>query len=82
MLLENKTAKNPIAEEDVVINLSKKLRGSLETYPKGHEQFLKIEQELEILKGYMPKELSEDEVKDIICGTRFSNAVFRQRLCT
>lgn len=66
MFIENKTSKAPIPEMDVVIKYVKKLKESLETFPEGNALRLKTEKEIEILKAYMPKELSEDEVKNFI----------------
>ena len=66
MLIENKTSKNPVPEMDVVIRHVKKLKESLESFPEGNPVRLKTEREIEILKAYMPKELSEDEVKQFI----------------
>ncbi len=66
LFIENKTSKSPIAEMDVLINCVKKLKGSLENFPEGHEIKLKTEREIEILSHYMPKQLTSDEVKNII----------------
>lgn len=66
LFIENKTSKAPIAEMDVLINCVKKLKGSLENFPEGHNLRIKTEQEIEILSHYMPKQLSADEVKAII----------------
>lgn len=66
MLIENKTAKAPIQEMDVLINCVKKLKGSLETFPEGHDIRTKTEKEIEILSVYMPKQLSTEEVTNII----------------
>lgn len=66
MLIENKTSKTPIAEMDILIKNVKKLKDSLENFPEGNAIRLKTEKEIEILKAYMPKELSEDEVKAFI----------------
>ncbi len=66
LFIENKTSKAPIAEMDVLINCVKKLKGSLENFPEGHDLRIKTEQEIEFLSHYMPKQLSADEVKAII----------------
>lgn len=65
-LLENKTSKKPIAEPDVVIQYCKKLKDSQELYPVDSEQRKKIDVELAHLAEYMPKQLSEDQVKQMI----------------
>ena len=46
-LIENKTSGKPIAEVDVAISYSKKLKDSLELYPKESEQGAKIIREIE-----------------------------------
>ena len=51
---------------DVLINCVKKLKGSLDSFPEGHDIRLKTIKEIEILSHYMPKQLSQDEVKNII----------------
>jgi len=66
LFIENKTSKSPIAEMDVLINCVKKLKGSLENFPDGHDIKLKTEKEIEILSQYMPKQLTTEEVKNII----------------
>ena len=66
MLIENKTSKNPTSEIDVAVKYVKKLKDSLENFPEGNPIRAKTEKEIEILKAYLPKELSTDEVKNII----------------
>lgn len=66
MMIENKTSKNPIGEMDVLINCVKKLKGSLDSFPEGHEIRTKTEKEIEILSVYMPAELSEEVVVAMI----------------
>lgn len=66
LMIENKTSKAPVSEMDVVINCVKKLKGSLDAFPAGHDLRTKTEREIEILTVYMPKQLSETEVSDII----------------
>lgn len=65
-LIENKTSKKPIAEQDVVIAYFKKTKDSLSAFPDGHEQKKKIEVELSFLEVYMPEQLDEAKVRDII----------------
>ena len=78
MLIENKTSKSPIAEADVAIRYVKKLKDSLVNFPEGNPIRAKTEKEIEILKSYVPKELSSDEVqgfiKEIIAKTPGANA--------
>ncbi len=66
LMIENKTSKAPISELDVVINCVKKLKGSLDAFPEGHAIRVKTEKEIEILSLYMPKQLTETEVKEIV----------------
>ena len=65
-LLENKTAKNPKPELDVVISHCKKLKDSIDAFPAGSEKRDEISKELSHLEPYMPKAMSEQEVKDLI----------------
>jgi uncharacterized protein YqeY len=66
MLIENKTSKAPIAEMDVLVRHVKKLKDSLESFPEGNAIRLKTVKEIEALQIYMPKQITEDEVKTII----------------
>lgn len=66
MLIENKTSKAPQAEMDVLIKHVKKLRDSLENFPPENEIRKKTEKEIITLAEYMPKQLSEAEVKNFI----------------
>lgn len=66
MLIENKTSKAPIGEMDVLIKHVKKLKDSLENFPEGNELRIKTEKEIAALSDYLPKQLSEDEVKAMI----------------
>lgn len=66
MLIENKTSKAPIAEMDVLIKHVKKLKDSLENFPPENEIRKKTEVEISILAEYLPKQLSEEEVKTMI----------------
>ena len=66
ILMENKTAKKPIPELDVLAKHQKKLNEALEMYPDGSEQKLKTEIEIKVLADYLPKALTEDEVKNLI----------------
>jgi len=65
-LIENKTSRNPVEEMDVAIQTVKKLKGALENFPEGHEIKVKTDKEITILQAYLPKELSEAEVKAMI----------------
>lgn len=78
MLIENKTSKSPIAELDVVIKHVKKLKDSIESFPAGHEQIGKIQKEIAALASYLPKELTQDEVKAMIADIIKSNPAANQ----
>lgn len=65
-LLENKTAKKPRAELDVIISHCKKLKDSIDAFPEGSDKRDEISKELSHLKPYMPKSMSEQEVKNLI----------------
>jgi uncharacterized protein YqeY len=66
MLIENKTAKAPKDELEVVIALVKKLKDSLLTYPEGHELRIKMEKEITFVSAYGPSSISEEDVKKLI----------------
>lgn len=67
-LLENKTAKEPTAEMDVVVRYYKQLNDSLAMYPAASEQAEKLVKEMSIVAEYMPQALSEAEVKTLIAA--------------
>lgn len=73
MLIENKTAKAPIGEMDVLIKHVKKLKDSLENFPPENEIRKKTEKEIIVLSEYLPKQLGEDEVKGMIKDIISSN---------
>lgn len=66
LFIENDTSKKPINEMDIVIGHVKKLKDSLEMYPKESEQYENLLAEIDVLNEYMPKQMSEDEVKNLI----------------
>jgi uncharacterized protein YqeY len=65
-LIENKTAERPIAELDVAINYTKKLKDALIHYPDGTEQKEKILREIDYMRAYLPEELDEARVRELI----------------
>lgn len=65
-LLENKTAKAPREEQDVVISHCKKLADSLATFPEGHAQREALQAELQALEAYMPQSMDEAAVQTLI----------------
>lgn len=66
MLIENKTSKSPAPEIDVAVKYVKRLKDSLVNFPEGSALRIKTEKEIEVLKDYLPKELSDAEVKNFI----------------
>lgn len=65
-LLENKTAAKPKSEFDVVVAHCKKIKDSIETFPANDPNREKLQHEVDFLKVYLPQELSENEVRNII----------------
>lgn len=57
--------------QDVIMGEAKKRRESIEAFLKGNRQDLveKETKELEVLKAYLPEQLSEDEVRSIVKET-------------
>ncbi len=66
ILMENKTAKKPIAELDVVVKHHKRLKDSLESFPEGHRMREQTLKEMEFISVYLPKPLTEGEVQELI----------------
>jgi len=74
LLIENSTSKKPQPELEVVAGHAKKLKSSLEHYPEGGERSLRIHDEITILGEFLPKALSEEEVKAMIKAIIDENA--------
>jgi uncharacterized protein len=66
MLLENKTSKNPKSELDIAIAHKNKLSESLTHFPKDNPIYQKTLKEIEFISVYLPKALSEEEVRAMI----------------
>ena len=64
--IENKTATKVLPEQDVLVSYYKKLKDSLSSFPEGHALRLSTEKELKFLDPYMPAQMAETEVRDII----------------
>jgi len=62
MLLENKTSKKPIDEQEVVIKYHKKLNDALEMYQGKDDKIEEIQSEIAVVKEFMPKQLEEADV--------------------
>lgn len=72
LFIENDTSKNPIDEQDIVIAHAKKTKDSLDLYPTGSTQRDEIEAELKVMSEFLPSQLSEEEVKDMITKIKSS----------
>ncbi|OVE82527.1 hypothetical protein BVY03_00650 [bacterium K02(2017)] len=70
MLMENKTAKSPRPELDVVITHHKKLKESVSLYPEDSEQRNNLTYEISVIEEFMPKSLEEADVVAIIQGIK------------
>lgn len=66
MLMENATSKSPTSELDVIVKHQKKLKDGLENYPADHPMVEQVKNELEFVSVYLPKPLSEEDVKAMI----------------
>jgi len=66
MLLENKTSKKPIDEQEVVIKYHKKLNDSLEIYQGKDDKIEEIQSEITVVKEFMPEQLEEADVVNLI----------------
>lgn len=66
MLTENATSKKPVAEMEVVIKHHKKLKDAIDMYPDGHEMKLQAQDEIKVVEEYLPKQMTEDEVYNLI----------------
>lgn len=77
LFIENDTSTKKQDEQDIVISYTKKVKDSLEMYPKDSEQYKEITAEIEVLSEFMPKPLSEEDVlkiiDDIISGQENAN---------
>jgi len=64
--IKNNTAAKPVDELTVVVSHAKRLQDSLELYQKGTEAYAKIEAELLVIKAYLPAQLDEAQVLQMI----------------
>ena len=68
-LLNNKNEPKPRPEEEIIAGFYKKIAKNLEIpdiQAKSPEFYEKTQKELEIIKEFMPKSLTEEELKSII----------------
>lgn len=71
MQLEELNVKHPLNDEEMITIISREIkmrRESIKEFEKGNRSDLveKTEQEIKILEKYMPEQLSEEEVNNII----------------
>jgi uncharacterized protein YqeY len=66
MFIENRTSGSPKPEMDILIAHTKKMRDSLAAFPEGNEQRVKGEVEVAILTEYLPAQLSEEKVREMV----------------
>lgn len=66
MLMENQTSTKPVEPMDVVIRHHKKLTDSLVNFPEDNPMFAKTKDEIAIIAEFLPKQMTEDEVKQLI----------------
>lgn len=64
--IKNNTAVKPTDELSITIAHNKRLQDSLEMYQAGTQAYDKIVQEMEVLKTYLPSQMTEAEVVSII----------------
>jgi len=64
--IKNNTATKPTDELSITVAHAKRLQDSLELYQAGTEAHTKIQDELAIIKVYLPKEMDEAEVVALI----------------
>lgn len=64
--IKNNTATKPTDELSVTVSHAKKIQDSLEMYQAGTEAHDKLVKELEVVKAYLPKEMEESEVIELI----------------
>jgi uncharacterized protein YqeY len=66
LFIENDTSNKPIEESDIVIAHAKKIKDSLSLFPEGSDHYLAALRECEILKEFLPQQLTENDVEAII----------------
>jgi uncharacterized protein YqeY len=66
LFIENDTSKKPQSEIDIVISYTKKVKDSISMYPEGSEQRSDLEAEVSVLSEFLPKQLSAEEVQELI----------------
>lgn len=66
LLTDNSKEKKPLPEINVINGHKKKMVKSLEMYKDYPEKIQEIKDEIEVIDRYLPEELSEEKIKEII----------------
>lgn len=66
LFIENDTSGKPKPEIDIIIAYAKKVKDSADLYPDDSEQKKEILAEYKVLEEFLPKQLSKEEVQDLI----------------
>jgi uncharacterized protein YqeY len=66
LFIQNNTSTKPTDDLSVIVAHVKKLQDSTEMYAAGTEARIKLDNEIAVLKTYLPAEMSEAEVVEII----------------
>jgi len=66
LFIQNNTSTKPTDDLSVIVAHVKKLQDSTEMYAAGTEARIKLDNEIAVLKTYLPAEMSEAEVVAII----------------
>lgn len=66
LFIENDTSGKPKPELDIVISYAKKIKDSLTMYPADSQQVIDLKAEVKVLEEFLPAQMNEAEVKDII----------------
>lgn len=75
LLLENAKSVKPREQLDVLLSYKKTLEKSLETYSSHPEEQKKINYDISVLSEYLPKQMTEEEVKTAILEIKNSKNI-------
>jgi uncharacterized protein YqeY len=73
-LIENNTSSKPKPEAEVAIAHVKKLKDSLESFPKGSPEIDKINAEINCLSAYLPQPMSKEQLEKLVRDFLSNNA--------
>jgi uncharacterized protein YqeY len=74
LFIQNNTSTKPTDDMSIAIAHVKKLNDSLEMYQAGTEPHSKIVTEINVIKEYLPKAVTEAEVKQMIADIKAGGA--------